>query len=85
MITNLYYSSITVTYRYFINCCKNCLVYMNTLMVQEVLYDNNQYWLKKMTPEDFRGLTPLFYHHVNPYGTFELDMDQRIPIKLKVS
>ncbi|THG92330.1 transposase [Alkalihalobacillus alcalophilus ATCC 27647 = CGMCC 1.3604] len=64
---------------------QNCLVYMNTLMVQEVLYDNNQYWLKKMTLEDFRGLTPLFYHHVNPYGTFELDMDQRIPIKLKVS
>ena len=64
---------------------QNCLVYMNTLMVQEVLYDNNQYWLRKMTPEDFRGLTPLFYHHVNPYGTFELNMDQRIPIKLKVS
>jgi len=35
-----------------------------------------------MTPEDFRGLTPLFYHHVNPYGIFELNMDQRIPIKL---
>ncbi|NDI36290.1 Tn3 family transposase [Chengkuizengella sediminis] len=64
---------------------QNCLVYMNTLMVQEVLYDNNQYWLKKMTPEDFRGLTPLFYNHVNPYGTFKLNMDQRIPIKLKVS
>ncbi|MFK4392565.1 hypothetical protein ABH916_004493 [Peribacillus frigoritolerans] len=64
---------------------QNCLVYINTLMVQEVLYDNKQYWLKKMIPEDFRGLTPLFYHHVNPYGTFELDMDQRIPIKLKVS
>ena len=64
---------------------QNCLVYMNTLMVQEVLYDNNQYWLEKMTPEDFRGLTPLFYHHVNPYGTFELNMNQRIPIKLKVS
>ncbi|KIL73923.1 Tn3 family transposase [Bacillus badius] len=61
---------------------QNCLVYMNTLMVQEVLYDNRQYWLKKMTPEDFRGLTPLFYHHVNPYGIFELNMDQRIPIKL---
>nr|WP_306481114.1 Tn3 family transposase [Bacillus toyonensis] len=38
---------------------QNCLIYMNTLMIQEVLYDNNQYWLKKMIPEDFRGLTPL--------------------------
>jgi TnpA family transposase len=64
---------------------QNCLVYINTLMVQEILYDNNQYLLKKMTPEDFRGLTPLFYNHVNPYGTFKLNMDQRIPIKLKVS
>lgn len=42
------------------------------------LYDNNQYRLKKMTPEDedLRGLTPLFYHHVNPYKTFELNMNQ---------
>ncbi|TYR80915.1 Tn3 family transposase [Priestia megaterium] len=64
---------------------QNCLVYMNTLMVQEVLYSNNQYWLKKMTLDDFRGLTPLFYNHVNPYGTFELNMDKRIPINLKVS
>ncbi|ANS52113.1 transposase [Bacillus thuringiensis] len=64
---------------------QNCLVYMNTLMVQEILYHNNQYWLKKMIPEDFRGLTPLFYNHVNPYGTFQIKMDQRIPIKLNVS
>ncbi len=64
---------------------QNCFVYINTLMVQEVLYENNQYWLKKMTPEDFRELTPLFYNHVNPYGTFQLNMDQRIPIKLKIS
>ncbi|MED2147170.1 Tn3 family transposase, partial [Bacillus thuringiensis] len=64
---------------------QNCLVYMNTLMVQEILYHNNQYLLKKMTPEDFRGLTPLFYNHVNPYGTFRIKMNQRIPIKLNVS
>ncbi|MEI4617264.1 Tn3 family transposase, partial [Bacillus cereus] len=64
---------------------QNCLVYMNTLMVQEILYDNQQYWLKKMTIEDFRGLTPLFYHHVNPYGIFKLNMNQRIPIKLQVA
>ncbi|WP_439823224.1 Tn3 family transposase [Bacillus cereus] len=64
---------------------QNCLVYMNTLMVQEILYDNQQYWLKKMTMEGFRGLTPLFYHHVNPYGIFKLNMNQRIPIKLQVA
>ncbi len=64
---------------------QNCLVYMNTLMLQDILYYDNQYWLKRMTPEDFRGLTPLFYSHVNPYGTFQIKMDQRIPIKLKVA
>ncbi|MGW5983867.1 Tn3 family transposase [Bacillus mycoides] len=64
---------------------QNCLVFMNTLMVQEVLYDNNKYLLNKMTPEDFRGLTPLFYNHINPYGTFKLNMNQRIPIKLKIA
>lgn len=64
---------------------QNCLVYINTLMVQETLYNNNRYWLKRMTSEDFRGLTPLFYNHVNPYGTFKLNMNKRIPINLKVS
>ena len=34
-----------------------------------------------MTPEDFRALTPLIYHHVNPYGIFELDLDKRLAIE----
>lgn len=54
-------------------------------MLQEVLYDRDKYWLKKMTQEDFRALTPLFYTHVNPYGTFKLNMNKRIPIKFEVS
>jgi hypothetical protein len=33
-----------------------------------------------MTKEDWRGLTPLFYLHINPYGEFSLDMDTRIGI-----
>ena len=55
-----------------------CLVYMNTLMVQEVLA--NPQWFERMTEADWRGLTPLFYRHVNPYGRFDLDMTQRIPL-----
>jgi len=35
-----------------------------------------------MMPEDMRGLSPLIYHHVNPYGTFELDMAKRLPIDI---
>ncbi|WP_278046718.1 hypothetical protein [Clostridium sp. DJ247] len=33
-----------------------------------------------MTAKDFRTLTPLIYNHVNSYGSFDLDMAQRIPI-----
>jgi TnpA family transposase len=55
-----------------------CLVYINTLMLQQVLDEPG--WLEKMTPEDYRAMTPLFYHHVNPYGVFELDMTKRLLI-----
>jgi hypothetical protein len=55
------------------------LVYVNTLMLQQVLADPA--WLTPMTAEDFRALTPLIYHHVNPYGDFALDMDKRLVIE----
>jgi TnpA family transposase len=55
------------------------LVYINTLLVQKVLSEKE--WLDKMQPEDFRGLTPLFYTHVNPYGKLVLDMAERIIIE----
>ncbi len=55
-----------------------CLVYVNTLMMQEVLAEPK--WHDRMTKADWRGLTPLFYTHVNPYGIFELDMATRIPL-----
>jgi TnpA family transposase/HPt (histidine-containing phosphotransfer) domain-containing protein len=55
-----------------------CLVYVNTLMVQEVLAEPK--WYQRMTEADWRGLTPLFYLHVNPYGRFDLNMTQRIPL-----
>ncbi len=58
---------------------QNCLVYINTLMVQGVLSEKS--WLKLMQPDDFRALTPLIWNHVNPYGTFWLDMEQRLLIE----
>ncbi|MBI1294733.1 Tn3 family transposase [bacterium] len=57
---------------------QSCLVYVNTLMAQEVLAEPA--WQQRMTEADWRGLTPLFYTHVNPYGVFDLDMDERIPL-----
>ncbi len=54
------------------------LVYINTLMIQEVLAE--EAWMGRMAEEDFRALTPLIHNHVNPYGSFELDMAKRLPL-----
>lgn len=59
---------------------QSSLVYINTLMAQEVLAEPA--WSERMTEADWRGLTPLFYRHINPYGTFEIDMEKRIPFDL---
>jgi hypothetical protein len=56
-----------------------CMVYVNTLLVQKILSEKE--WIDKMQSEDFRGLTPLFYSHVNPYGRLVLDMNERIIIE----
>jgi len=55
-----------------------CLVYVNTLMIQEILTEPA--WMDRMTAEDFRALSPLVYSHMNPYGTFDLDMASRLPL-----
>jgi TnpA family transposase len=55
-----------------------CLVYINTLMLQDILAAPA--WMARMTADDFRALAPLVYTHVNPYGTFELDMAARLPL-----
>jgi len=58
---------------------QNCLLYINTLMIQQLL--SQQKWYDLMTKEDFRALTLLIYAHVNPYGDFNLDMAERILIE----
>ena len=40
---------------------------------------------QKMTADDFRGLSPLIYNHINPYGIFELDMSQRLPLEIQLA
>ena len=54
------------------------MVYINTLMIQRVLAD--QHLLAAFKPEDYRALTPLIYGHVNPYGSFELDLSKRLEL-----
>ena len=58
-----------------------CLVYINTLMIQQVLAQDH--WRNRLTVEDKRALTPLLHVHINPYGLFFLDMHKRIPLELK--
>ena len=52
------------------------LVYINTLMIQQVLAEPA--WQDRLTAVDLRALTPLLWAHVNPYGTFTLDMNARL-------
>jgi TnpA family transposase len=58
---------------------QSCLVYVNTLLIQRVLDEPEQ--LQRMKKEDLRGLTPLIYSHVTPYGMFRLDLSERIEIE----
>jgi hypothetical protein len=54
------------------------LVHVNTLLLQQILAEPE--WSKRMTDEDRRALSPLFWAHVNPYGRFVLDMDSRLDL-----
>jgi TnpA family transposase len=57
---------------------QSALVYVNTLMVQDILYDDD--WSTVLTDADQRGLTPLFWTHVSPYGEVRLDMSSRLEL-----
>ncbi len=54
------------------------IVYVNTLMIQQVLALPE--WQGRLTAADLRALTPLKWQHVNPYGTFTLNMGERLPL-----
>ena len=62
---------------------QNCMVYVNTLMLQRVL--SEPIWLERMGTNERRAMTPLFWGHVNPYGTFQLDMTARLPLDSPVA
>ncbi|WP_246083676.1 transposase [Nonomuraea diastatica] len=51
---------------------------INTQLLQAVLRDSA--WAAKLTDEDGRALSPLFWAQVNPYGRFRLDMDSRLDL-----
>ncbi|WP_121549598.1 transposase [Streptomyces fungicidicus] len=45
-------------------------------MLRDVLGESE--WADLLTPADRRGLTPLFWSHVRPYGEVNLDRDTRL-------
>ena len=55
-----------------------CMVYINTLIIQQVL--SEPHWKDRLTPEDYRALTPLLSTHINPYGLFPIDFNERLEI-----
>ncbi|MFB8037851.1 Tn3 family transposase [Streptomyces sp. NPDC056004] len=57
---------------------QSALVHVNTLLLQQVLAEPA--WAKKLSDEDRRGLTALFWSNINPYGTFRLDMDRQLDL-----
>ncbi|MFN0167935.1 MAG: Tn3 family transposase [Bryobacteraceae bacterium] len=54
------------------------MVYVNRLMIQQVLAEPE--WAGRLTPVDLRALSPLKWQHINPYGTFTLNMSERLPL-----
>ena len=51
------------------------VVYLNTLMIQDVLGEG----LAELSPDDLRGLTPLFWTNIAPYGEVRLNMNSWLP------
>ena len=47
---------------------QSVLVHVSTFLLQTVLADSA--WVSRLTAEDRRGLNPLFWSYVNPYGRF---------------
>jgi len=56
------------------------IAYLNTQMIQIVLRDPK--WRKKLTGADRRGLSALFWTHLNLYGKLELDMSTHLDLGL---
>lgn len=49
-------------------------------MIQQVLAE--PVWIERMQTDDFRALTPLIWSHINPYGTFRLDLSERLELEV---
>ena len=56
---------------------QGAVVYLNTLMIQDVLDEG----LAELSTDDQRGLTPLFWTNIAPYGEVRLNMKNRLALR----
>ena len=52
-------------------------------MIQQALAEPA--WRGRLTAADLRALSPLKWQHINPYGTFILNMKERLPLEPVIS
>ncbi len=52
------------------------LVLVNTLIIQQIL--SEPAWSKRLTDRDKKALNALIWPHINPYGTFHIDMNNHL-------
>jgi len=57
---------------------QSSLVYINTLMIQQVLEEPG--WERLLEERDLAALSPLLTQHITPYGRFELNMEARLTL-----
>ncbi|GGJ56143.1 hypothetical protein GCM10010121_078420 [Streptomyces brasiliensis] len=57
---------------------QSSLVHITTLLLQQVLAEPA--WAQKLSDEDRRGPTTLFWSNVNRHGTFRLEIDKRLDL-----
>ena len=56
---------------------QSALVFVNTLLLQRILADQPI----ALSAEDRRAISPLFWTHVRPYGSFQLHLDRHLDLE----
>jgi Tn3 transposase DDE domain len=57
---------------------RSSLVLVNTLIIQQILSEPK--WTGRLTARDKKALTALTWAHINPNGTFHIDMNTHLDL-----
>jgi len=57
---------------------QSSLVLVNTLIIQQILSEPQ--WAGRLTNRDKKAITALIWAHINPYGTFHIDMNTHLDL-----